>query len=52
MFEPNTKMNINVITGIKDRRVVVIDNFYFGVASVGKNGHESVIVFPNQILRN
>ena len=28
MFEPNTKMNINVITGIKDRRVVVIDNFY------------------------
>ena len=31
---------------------VVIDNFYFGVASVGKNGHESVIVFPNQILRD
>jgi len=31
---------------------IVIDNFYFGVASVGKNGHESVIVFPNQILRD
>ena len=25
---------------------IVIDNFYFGVATVGKNGHESVVVFP------
>jgi Zn-dependent M28 family amino/carboxypeptidase len=24
----------------------VIDNFFFGVASVGKDGHESVVVFP------
>ncbi len=31
---------------------IVIDNFYFGVASVGKDGHESVVVFPNQIIRN
>lgn len=31
---------------------IVIDNFYFGVASVGANGFESPIVFPNQILRN
>lgn len=30
---------------------IVIDNFYFGVASVGENGHESVVVFPNKILR-
>lgn len=30
---------------------IVIDNFFFGVASVGKNGHESVVVFPNKILR-
>jgi hypothetical protein len=30
---------------------IVIDNFYFGVASVGKNGHESVVVFPNKIMR-
>jgi hypothetical protein len=30
---------------------IVIDNFYFGVASVSKDGFESVVVFPNQILR-
>lgn len=31
---------------------IVIDNFYFGVASVGKDGFESMVVFPNQIIRN
>ncbi len=31
---------------------IVIDNYYFGVASVGADGFESVIVFPNQIMRN
>lgn len=30
---------------------IVIDNFFFGVASVGNNGHESVVVFPNKIWR-
>ncbi len=30
---------------------IVIDNFYFGIASVGKDGHESVVVFPNKIMR-
>ena len=30
---------------------IVIDNFYSGVAAVGENGHESVVVFPNKILR-
>lgn len=30
---------------------IVIDNFYFGVAAVGENGFESVVVFPNSILR-
>ena len=30
---------------------VVIDNFFFGVSAVNKDGHESLIVFPNQILR-
>ncbi|OZV68194.1 M28 family peptidase [Winogradskyella aurantia] len=30
---------------------IVIDNFYFGVASVGEDGHESVVVFPNSIIR-
>ncbi len=31
---------------------IVIDNYFFGVASVGKNGFESVVVFPNDIIRN
>ena len=31
---------------------IVIDNFYFGVATVGANGFESTVVFPNQIIRN
>ncbi|ARV07778.1 peptidase M28 [Polaribacter sp. SA4-10] len=30
---------------------IVIDNFFFGVASVDENGHESVVVFPNKIMR-
>ena len=29
---------------------IVIDNFFFGVASVGKDGNESVVVFPNARL--
>jgi Zn-dependent M28 family amino/carboxypeptidase len=31
---------------------IVVDNFYFGIAAVGENGHESVVTFPNKILRN
>ncbi len=31
---------------------IVIDNFFFGIASVGENGFESVVVFPNSIIRN
>ncbi|MCL5244885.1 M28 family peptidase [Cellulophaga sp. 20_2_10] len=30
---------------------IVIDNSFFGVAAVGKDGFESVVVFPNQIMR-
>lgn len=30
---------------------IVIDNFFFGVAAVGENGHESPVVFPNKIIR-
>ena len=30
---------------------IVIDNFFFGVASVGKDGNESVVVFPSQTIR-
>ncbi|RZN83052.1 MAG: M28 family peptidase [Winogradskyella sp.] len=30
---------------------IVVDNFFFGVAALGKDGHESVVVFPNKIIR-
>ena len=30
---------------------IVIDNFFFGIAAVGENGHESAVVFPNKIWR-
>ena len=31
---------------------IVIDNYYFGVAAVAANGFESVVVFPEQIIRD
>ena len=31
---------------------IVIDNFFFGVAAVGANGHESIVSFPSGIIRN
>ncbi|WP_298534667.1 M28 family peptidase [uncultured Algibacter sp.] len=31
---------------------IVIDNHFFGISSIGKNGFESVVTFPNQILRD
>jgi hypothetical protein len=30
---------------------IVIDNYYFGVASVSKTAFESMVVFPNDIIR-
>ncbi len=30
---------------------IVIDNYFFGVAAVGKDGNESVIVFPEGLIR-
>ncbi|WNM18454.1 M28 family metallopeptidase [Flavobacterium capsici] len=30
---------------------IVIDNYYFGVATVYKNGFESMVVFPSSVLR-
>ena len=30
---------------------IVIDNYFFGVAAIGVNGHESVVVFPNAVFR-
>ena len=29
---------------------IVIDNYLFGVASIGKNGAESLVQFPNQLI--
>ncbi len=31
---------------------IVIDNYFFGIAAVGENGHESVVVFPNKVFRD
>jgi hypothetical protein len=31
---------------------IVIDNFFFGISTVGKNGFESPVVFPNGIFRD
>ena len=31
---------------------IVIDNFFFGIASVSDNGHESVVIFPNTTFRD
>lgn len=30
---------------------IVIDNYFFGIASVGKDGFESPVVFPSQIMK-
>lgn len=30
---------------------IVIDNYFFGVAAINKDGHESVVVFPNSVFR-
>ena len=30
---------------------IVIDNYLFGVATVGANGHESIVAFPNGVFR-
>ncbi len=30
---------------------IVIDNYFFGIAAVGKDGHESPVVFPNAVFR-
>lgn len=31
---------------------IVIDNYFFGIASVDENGFESVVVFPNNVFRD
>ena len=31
---------------------IVIDNSFFGISSVGENGFESIVTFPNEVFRN
>ena len=31
---------------------IVIDNYFFGLASVGADGHESIVVFPGSVFRD
>lgn len=31
---------------------IVIDNYFFGVAAVGKDGNESLVVFPSEVKRD
>lgn len=31
---------------------IVVDNYYFGVAAVSKSGNESVVVFPERVIRD
>jgi Zn-dependent M28 family amino/carboxypeptidase len=30
---------------------IVVDNFFFGIASVGENGHESIVTFPSELIK-
>ena len=30
---------------------IVVDNYFFGIASVGDNGYESIVTFPSKIIR-
>ena len=30
---------------------IVLDNYFFGVAAVGTDGHQSTVVFPSKVLR-
>lgn len=30
---------------------IVVDNFFFGVSAVGKDGHESLVTFPSGLIR-
>lgn len=31
---------------------IVIDNYFFGIASINENGFESIVVFPNKVFTN
>ncbi|TWO31976.1 M28 family peptidase [Seonamhaeicola sediminis] len=31
---------------------IVIDNYFFGISSVGENGYESIVTFPNSVFQD
>jgi len=45
--------NFKFVSGVNEHTLegIVIDNYYFGVAAVGKDGNESAVVFPAQQIR-
>lgn len=45
--------NSKYVSGVNTHTLegIVIDNYYFGVAAVGKDGNESPVVFPYQQIR-
>ena len=45
--------NFKYVSGVNQHTLegIVIDNYYFGVAAVGKDGNESTVVFPYQQIR-
>jgi len=58
IVEPSAKFRWSKVDGAVGYKIyftlegIVIDNFFFGISSVGKNGFESPVVFPNSIFRN
>lgn len=49
---PQWEHSVFVPAGVRDHTLekVIIDNFLFGVASVNKEGHESVVVYPRTLI--
>lgn len=45
--------NFIYVSGVNEHTLegIVIDNYYFGVAAVGKDGNESAVVFPFRQIR-
>ena len=45
--------NFVYVSGVNEHTLegIVIDNYYFGVAAVGKDGNESPVVFPFRQIR-
>ena len=31
---------------------IVIDNYFFGISTIGKNGFESEVIFPNKVFKD